>query len=101
MPRTLAKANIEHLQSAFLRNGPLLCLKWRGPQSKSMKKPVTILSTIHLATEVLTKKKDSHGNHIPKPLCTQQYTQNMSGVDISDQYMAFHVSLRKSMKWSR
>ena len=25
----------------------------------------------------------------------------MSGVDISDQYMAFHVSLRKSMKWSR
>ena len=31
----------------------------------------------------------------------QEYTQNMSGVDISDQYMAFHVNLRKSMKWSR
>ena len=25
----------------------------------------------------------------------------MSGVDISDQYMSFHVSLWKSMKWSR
>ena len=24
----------------------------------------------------------------------------MSGVDISDQYMSFHVALRKSMKWS-
>ena len=101
MPKTLAKANITHLQSAFLRNEPLLCLKRRDPKSKSKKKPVTILSTIHQATEVLTKKKDSHGNHILKPLCIQQYTQNMSGVDISDQYMAFHVSLCKSMKWSR
>ena len=25
----------------------------------------------------------------------------MSGVDISDQYMSYHVALRKSMKWSR
>ena len=25
----------------------------------------------------------------------------MSGVDISDQYMAYHVALQKSMKWSR
>ena len=69
-------------------------------ERKSKKKPVTILSTIHAAKEVLTKKKDSHGNHITKPLCIQEYTQNMSGVDISDQYMAFHANLCKSMKWS-
>ena len=25
----------------------------------------------------------------------------MSGVDLSDQYMAFHMSMRKSMKWWR
>ena len=37
----------------------------------------------------------------PKPLCIYEYTKNMSGVDISDQYMAYHVALRKSMKWSR
>ena len=101
MPKTLAKANIQPLQSAFLHKGPLLCLKWRGPKTKSKKKPVTILSTIHAAKEVLTKKKDSHGNHISKPQCVQEYTQNMSGVDISNQYMAFHVNLHKSMKWSR
>ena len=57
------------------------------------------MSTIHAAKEVFTKKKDSHGNRISKPQCIQEYTQNMSGVDISDQYMAFHVNLRKSMKW--
>ena len=100
MPKTLAKANIQPLQSAFLRKGPLLCLKWRAPKTKSKKKPVTILSTIHAAKEV-QKKKDSHGNRISKPQCVQEYTQNMSGVDISDQYMAFHVNLHKSMKWSR
>ena len=101
MPKTLAKANIQPLQSAFLCKGPLLCLKWRGPKTKSKKKPVTILSTIHAAKEVLTKKKDFHGNRISKPQCIQEYTQNMSSVDISDQYMAFHVNLHKSMKWSR
>ena len=57
------------------------------------------MSAIHAAKEVLTKKRDSHGNCIAKPLCIQEYTQNMSGVDISDQYMAFHVNLHKSMKW--
>ena len=59
-----------------------------------------MLTTIHEATEVLTKKKDKRGERIPKPLAIYQYTKNMSGVDISDQYMSFHVALRKSMKWS-
>ena len=34
MPKSLAKANIQPLQSAFLHKGPLLCLKWRGPKTK-------------------------------------------------------------------
>ena len=101
MPKTLAKAKLKPLQSVFLRNGPLLCMKWLGPKSKSKKKPVTMLSTIHEATELLTQKKDRHGNRLPKPVCIYDYTKNMAGVDISDQYMAFHTNLRKSMKWSR
>ena len=62
---------------------------------------MTILSTIHEASELLTRKKDAYGNRIPKPVAIHQYTQNMAGVDISDQYMSFHVALRKCMKWSR
>ena len=85
-----------------MRNGPLLCLKWVGQKMKSKKNPVTILTTIHEANELLMKKKkDSHGNCIPKSVCISEYTKNMSSVDISDQYMASHVALRKSMKWSR
>ena len=101
LPNAVKKAKLEPLQSFFLRNGPLLCLKWSGEKKKSMKKPVTILSTIHEASELLTRKKDAHGNRIPKLFAIHQYTQNMAGVDISDQYMSFHVALRKSMKWSR
>ena len=56
------------------------------------------MSTIHNANELLTTKKDPHGNRIPKPEIVYEYTNNMSGVDLSDQYMAFDMSLRKSMK---
>ena len=101
MPRTLDKFNVAALQSVFVRKGPLLCLRWRGQKTKSKKKPVTILSTIHEANDVLTTKKDSHGNRLPKPEAINEYTTHMSGVDLSDQYMAFHMNLRKSMKWWR
>ena len=101
LPNAVKKAKLQPLQSFFLRNGPLLCLKWSGEKKKSTKKPVTILSTIHEASELLTRKKDAHGNRIPKPVAIHQYTQNMAGVDISDQYMSFHVALHKSMKWSQ
>lgn len=101
MPKTLGKCKLKPLESAFMRNGPLLCLKWIGEKKKCKKKPVTILTTIHAANELLTKKKDKHGNRVPKPVCIYEYTKYMSGVDISDQYMAYHVALRKSMKWSR
>ena len=101
MPISVKNAQLKPLESVYLRNGPILCLKWSGEKKKSKKKPVTILSTIHEATELLTKKKDSHGNRIPKPVPIYEYTKYMSGVDLSDQYMSFHVALRKSMKWSR
>ena len=96
---TLKHVNVKPLESAFLRNGPLLCIKWKGVKSKTKKKPVTVLSTIHDANVLLTTKKDSHGNRIPKPEIVYEYTNNMSDVDLSDQYMAFHMNLRKSMKW--
>ena len=101
MPSMISKMDVKPLQSLFVQNGPLLCLKWKGAKTKTKKKPVTILSTIHDAMEILTKKKDSHGNRLPKPESIMQYTLHMSGVDLSDQYMAFHMSLRKSMKWWR
>ena len=70
--RTLKHVNVKPLESAFLRNGPLLCLKWKGAKTKT--KTVTVLSTSHDANELLTTKKDSHGNRIPKPEMNIQIT---------------------------
>ena len=90
---------VKPLELTYLRNSPLLCLRWKGQKTKSNKKPVALISTIHDAQELLTTKKDSHGNRLPKPQIIFKYTKNMSGVDLSDQCMAFHMSLGKSMKW--
>ena len=97
IPKTIGKTKLKPFKSVYMRSGPLLCLKWSGPKRKATKKQVTMLTTIHEATEVLTKKKDTRGERIPKPLAIYQYTKNMSGVDISDQYMSFHVALHKSI----
>ena len=63
----------------FTSNGKVLNQK---PKKKTT--PATVLSTIHNANELLTTKKDSHGNRIPKPEIVYEYTNNMSGVDLSD-----------------
>ena len=34
VPTTVKKAKLKPLQSVFLRNGPLLCLKWSEPKKK-------------------------------------------------------------------
>ena len=93
--------NVKPLESAYLRNGPLLCLRWKGQKTKSNKKPVTLITNIHDAQELLRTKKDSHGNRLPKPQIIFEYTKNMLDVDLSDQYMTFHMSIRKSKKWWR
>ena len=67
-------------------------------KNPKQQKPVTVISTIHDAQEMLTTQKDSHGNRLPKPQIIFEYTKNMSGIDLSDQYMAFHMSMRKSLK---
>ena len=100
-PSSFKKSAIKPLQASFARNGLLLLVKWCGQESKSKKKLVSVLSMVHEANQVLTTKKDKHGNHLYKPEAIFEYTKYMSGVDLSDQYMAFHMNLHKSMKWWR
>ena len=95
-----SQCQVETPQISVHEEWPLTLSQVEWSQKKK-KKAITILSTIHSANELLTKKKDRHGNRIPKPVCIHQYTKNMSGVDISDQYLSHHVAMRKSMKWSQ
>ena len=38
MPSMISKMDVKPLQSLFVQNGPLLCLKWKGAKTKTKKK---------------------------------------------------------------
>lgn len=89
------KSKLSPDDCVFRRQGPLLAIRWMD------KRPVTMLSTIHEAVEVPVKKRTWHGNIRTKPLLVVDYTNLMSGVDLSDQYLASYSFLKKSFKWWR
>ena len=95
VPKAVKLAKLKRDDILFRRNGPCLVLKWCD------KRAVTMISTIHKAEHVLTSKKDLHGNRILKPKCIVDYTKNMSGVDLADQYITNYNTKRKSNKWWR
>ena len=93
VPKAVKLCKLKRDDVVFRRNRPCLVLKWCDKRS------VTIISTIHKAEYVLTSKRDPHGNQIVKPKCIVDYTKNMAGVDLADQYIMNYNSKRKSNKW--
>ena len=81
-------------ECVFRRDGPLLCLKWHE------KKDVTMLTTIHEAVFVETRKVDREGNKIEKPEAVFYYCSQMGGIDLSNQLLNYFSFLQKSTKWS-
>lgn len=94
IPASVKAAKLKPGETVFRRNGPTLILKWCD------KRMVTMITTIHEACEVQTKRKDAHGNRITKPQCVVEYCQNMAGVDLAGQYLSNYNFLRKSNKWT-
>ena len=97
MPDCIKRINVKPLESAYLHNGPLLCLKWKRQKTKSNKKPVTLISTIHDAQELLTTKKDSMEIDFRNPKSFLNIPKTCPVLICQ----TFHMSMRKSMKWWR
>lgn len=78
----------------FMRRGPLLCLKWKDTRD------VLMLTTEHKATssEVVVRTKQGNKNKI-KPDVVLDYNINKTGVDRSDQMIAYYPFKRKQLKW--
>ena len=95
LPNAVKNAKLKQGETVFRRNGPCLVLKWCDKRS------VTMITTIHDASSIVTRKKDSHGVRIVKPDCIIDYTKNMSGVDLADQFITNYNTNRKSNKWWR
>ena len=66
------------------------------------KREVYILSGLHKATNVISKKKTNYkGQKITKPQPVFLCNRYMSGVDLSDQFLQYYSFLHKSVKWSK
>ena len=83
-------------QSVFCRKGDIMVQVWKD------KRFVRMISRVHDATAVSTRRKDRKTNmEIKKPYAVFQYNKFMKGVDRADQYLSYNSVLRKSVKWSK
>ena len=65
------------------------------------KREVYILSGLHKATNVISKKTNYKGQKLNKPQAVFFYKRHMSGVDVIDQSLQYYSFLHKSVKWSK
>ena len=82
-----------------LKKGETMPLEWSPIMLKMDKRPVTMLSTIHEAAEVVTKRK-CNGEILFKPIIVHCYNNCMNSVDKTDHLLSSYVAL-KGNKWYR
>ena len=63
------------------------------------KREVYILSGLHKATNVISKKTNYKGQKVIKPQPVFFYNRYMSGVDLTDQFLQYYSFLCKCVKW--
>ncbi|XP_016314883.1 piggyBac transposable element-derived protein 4-like [Sinocyclocheilus anshuiensis] len=103
-PKTAANSlsrNSSRGSIRWIRDGPLVCVKWMDTQE------VSVCSTIHAAytgERVQRKIKAQHTwktKILPCPAPVTAYNQHMGGVDLSDQLLQYYAAQHKTMKWYR
>ena len=95
LPLAVTKAKLKQGETVFCHKNNLLALKWMD------KREVYILSGLHKATNVISKKTNYKGKKVTKPQPVFLYHRYMSGVDLTDQFLQYHSCLCKSVKWSK
>ena len=94
LPIAVTQAKLKQGETVFCCKNNLLALKWMD------KREVYILSGLHKATNVISKKliTKAKGN---KTSTSFFYNRYMSGVDLRDQLLQYYSFLHKSVKWSK
>ena len=95
LPLAVTQAKLKQGETVFLHKNNLLALKWMD------KREVYILSGLHKATNVISKKTNYKGQKVNKPQPVFLYNRYMSGVDLTDQFLQYYSFLHKSIKWSK
>ena len=95
LPIAVTQAKLKQGETVFHRKNNLLALKWMD------KREVYIISGLHKATNVISKKTNYKGQKVMKPQPVFLYNRYMSGVDLTDQFLQYYSFLCKSVKWSK
>ena len=95
LPLAVTQAKLRQGETVFCHKNNLLALKWMD------KREVYILSGLHKATNVISKKTNYKGQKVTKPQPVFLYNRYMSGVDLTDQFLQYYSFLHKSVKGQR
>ena len=95
LPIAVTQAKLKQGETVFCCKNNLLALKWMD------KREVYILSGLHKATNVISKKTNYKGQKVTKPQPVFLYNWYMSGVNLTDQYLQYYSFLCKCVKWSK
>ena len=93
LPRELMLMNIKKGESVYRRKGPIVALKWKD------KREVQLLTSC--LDPRLTQTVTTRTGETVKPTIVADYSNNMAGVDQSDQFLAYVPLNRRSLKWWR
>ena len=91
----VTQAKLKQDETVYHHKNNLLVLKWMD------KREVYILSGLHRATNVISKKTNYKGQKVTIPKPVFLYNRYMSGVDLTDQFLQYYSFLCKSVKWSK
>ena len=91
----VTQAKLKQGETVFCHKNNLLALKWMD------KREVYILSGLHRATNVISKKTNYKGQKVTKSQPVFLYNRYMSGVDLTDQFLQYYSFLCTSVKWSK
>ena len=85
------KKKLKKGEMAWAQSDNVVVIKWKD------KRDVHAISNAHSPEIVHTKNR--RGKELMKPNVIRDYNANMSGIDRSDQMMAYHSGLRKTVRW--
>ena len=95
IPKALIDKRLNAMQSAYMRNGPVLAVKF------SDRKMVYLVSTTDAARNIEKTRRLGAGRTVTyqRPLAIEAYNLKMGGVDLTDQLIASTNCVRKSHVW--
>ncbi|KAI4474615.1 hypothetical protein M0802_015530 [Mischocyttarus mexicanus] len=98
VPNVLRNIKLRHGETRYKRRGEIMIQVWNS----NKKRNIQMISTIHNADIIDSNKIDRNTQlFIKKQHCIIDCNQYMNGVDLADQYLAYNLIFRKTLKWTK